>query len=60
MPFPLKKGENLLTAIVEMIGIAIDENRHTAGHCYRVTEDDDARRCRHQRRNGRYADFNSL
>lgn len=35
----IKEGENLLGAIVQMIGMAIDEKSpHTAGHCYRVTE----------------------
>ena len=35
----IKEGENLLGAIIEMIGMAIDEKSpHTAGHCYRVTE----------------------
>lgn len=35
----IKEGENLLSAIVQMIGMAIDEKSpHTAGHCYRVTE----------------------
>ena len=35
----IKEGENLLAAIVQMIGMAIDEKSpHTAGHCYRVTE----------------------
>ncbi len=35
----IREGENLLSAIVQMIGMAIDEKSpHTAGHCYRVTE----------------------
>ncbi|MGU9951201.1 MAG: HD domain-containing phosphohydrolase [Gammaproteobacteria bacterium WSBS_2016_MAG_OTU1] len=56
----IKEGENLLNAIVEMIGMAIDEKSpHTAGHCYRVTEVTmmlaDAVT---KEENGRYADFN--
>ena len=35
----IRESENLLGAVVQMIGMAIDEKSpHTAGHCYRVTE----------------------
>lgn len=35
----IREGENLLLALVRMVGMAIDEKSpHTAGHCQRVTE----------------------